>query len=185
MRIVIFRRIQVWSLSKRLPSKAWREYRFWSQLTRQQIVFLRNIHEKQKMLHNYCVPFCNTKYLWEYAIQHGSQYRSYYFVEKSKCLNISLFINAFPLKFRVQENFYVLYQFLASARFQPRDSPVPTHCLKEALVTWPLSASGLLPRFGRTRSGIFSKIRSLGVAFRGKNVFVSYQQAFALFNRNK
>ena len=62
MRIAILRRIQVWSLSKRLPSKAWREYRFWSQL-RRQIVFLRNIHEKQKMPHNYCVPFCNTKYL--------------------------------------------------------------------------------------------------------------------------
>ena len=37
----------------------------------------------------------------ECALQHGGQYRSYYFVEKSKCLNISLFINAFPRKFRV------------------------------------------------------------------------------------
>ena len=36
----------------------------------------------------------------EYALQHGGQYKSYYFVEKSKCHKISPF-NAFPLKFRV------------------------------------------------------------------------------------
>ena len=36
----------------------------------------------------------------EYALQHGGQYKSYYFVEKSKCYKISP-LNAFPLKFRV------------------------------------------------------------------------------------
>ena len=36
----------------------------------------------------------------EYALQHGGQYKSYYFVEKSKCHKISP-LNAFPLKFRV------------------------------------------------------------------------------------
>ena len=35
----------------------------------------------------------------EYALQHGSQYKSYYFVEKSKCHKISP-LNEFPLKFR-------------------------------------------------------------------------------------
>ena len=35
----------------------------------------------------------------EYALQHGGQYKSYYFVEKSKCHKISP-LNAFPLKFR-------------------------------------------------------------------------------------
>ena len=36
----------------------------------------------------------------EYALQHSGQYKSYYFVEKSKCYKISP-LNAFPLKFRV------------------------------------------------------------------------------------
>ena len=35
----------------------------------------------------------------EYALQHGGQYKSYYFVEKSKCHKISP-LNAFSLKFR-------------------------------------------------------------------------------------
>ena len=35
-----------------------------------------------------------------YALQHGGQYKSYYFVEKLKCHKISL-LNAFPLKFQV------------------------------------------------------------------------------------
>ena len=39
------------------------------------------------------------------------------FVENSKWHKISS-LNAFPLKFRVYDNFYVLCQFLASARFQ-------------------------------------------------------------------
>ena len=43
----------------------------------------------------------------EYAIQHGGQYKSYYFVEKSKCHKISP-LNALPLKFRVWDDFYVL-----------------------------------------------------------------------------
>ena len=164
--------IQIWLLSKRLPSEAWREYRFWSQL-RRQIDFSWNIHEKQCRTTT-VFPFAilNTKSKnnkihlggQKYALQHGGQYRSYYFIENQNG-STSLFINAFPLKFQVYENFYVLYQFLVSARFQPRDSPVATHCLKEALVMWPLSASGLLPRFVRTRSGICSKIRSLWVAF--------------------
>ena len=34
----------------------------------------------------------------EYALQHGGQCKSYYFVEKSKCHKISP-LNAFPLKF--------------------------------------------------------------------------------------
>ena len=34
----------------------------------------------------------------EYALQHGRQYKSYYFAEKSKCHKISP-LNAFPLKF--------------------------------------------------------------------------------------
>ena len=72
----------------------------------------------------------------EYALQNGGQYKSFYFVEKSKCHKISP-LNAFPLKFRVWDDVCVLYQFLASARFQ-------LIVLKEALVTWPLSASGLL-----------------------------------------
>ena len=53
----------------------------------------------------------------EYALQHGRQYKSYYFVEKSKYHKISP-LNAFPLKYRVLDNFYVLCQFLASVRFQ-------------------------------------------------------------------
>ena len=36
----------------------------------------------------------------EYALQYGSQYKSYYFAEKSKNHKISP-LNAFPLKFRV------------------------------------------------------------------------------------
>ena len=36
----------------------------------------------------------------EYALQHGGQCKSYYFVEKSKCHKVSP-LNAFPLKFRV------------------------------------------------------------------------------------
>ena len=36
----------------------------------------------------------------EYALQHGRQYKSYYFVEKSKRHKISP-LNAFPLKFRL------------------------------------------------------------------------------------
>ena len=39
------------------------------------------------------------------------------FVENSKWHKLSS-LNAFPLKFRVYDNFYVLCQFLASARFQ-------------------------------------------------------------------
>ena len=53
----------------------------------------------------------------EYALQHGGQYKSYCFVEKSKCHKISP-LNAFPLEFQVQDNFCVLCQFLASARLQ-------------------------------------------------------------------
>ena len=34
------------------------------------------------------------------ALQHGGQYKSYYFVEKSKCHKISP-LDAFPLKFLV------------------------------------------------------------------------------------
>ena len=45
------------------------------------------------------------------------EYKSHYFVQKSKCHKIS-HLNAFPLKFLVQDNFYVLCQFLASVRFQ-------------------------------------------------------------------
>ena len=36
----------------------------------------------------------------EYALQHGGQYKSYYFIEKSKCHKISP-LNAFLLTFRV------------------------------------------------------------------------------------
>ena len=35
-----------------------------------------------------------------YALQRDGQYKSYYFVEKSKCHKISP-LNAFPLKFQV------------------------------------------------------------------------------------
>ena len=45
------------------------------------------------------------------------QYKSYYFVEKSKSHKISL-LNPFPLKFRVKDNFYALCQFLSSTGFQ-------------------------------------------------------------------
>ena len=37
----------------------------------------------------------------DYTLQHGGQYKSCYFVEKSKYHKISPLINAFPLKFRV------------------------------------------------------------------------------------
>ena len=50
----------------------------------------------------------------EYALQHGGQYKSYYFAEKSKCHKISP-LNAFLLKFRVWDNFYVFSRFLAAA----------------------------------------------------------------------
>ena len=50
----------------------------------------------------------------EYAFQHGGQYKSYHFVEKSKRHKISP-LNAFPLRFRVLDNFIGLCQFLASA----------------------------------------------------------------------
>ena len=53
----------------------------------------------------------------EYALQHGGQYKSCYFIEKSKYHKISP-LNAFPLTFWVQDNFYVLCQFLALARLQ-------------------------------------------------------------------
>ena len=43
--------------------------------------------------------------------------KSYFFVEKSKCHKIFP-LNTFPLKFQVLDNFYVLWLFLASARFQ-------------------------------------------------------------------
>ena len=72
----------------------------------------------------------------EYDLQHCSQYHIYYFVEKSKCHKIST-LNAFPLKCRVYDNFYALCQFFVVSR-------TPSHCLKEALVTRTLSASGLI-----------------------------------------
>ena len=53
----------------------------------------------------------------EYALQHGGQYKSNYFVAKSKWHKVSPF-NVFPLKFRLYDNFYVLCQFLASERLQ-------------------------------------------------------------------
>ena len=53
----------------------------------------------------------------EYAVQHGGQYKSYHCVEKSNSHKISP-LNEFPLKFRVLDSFYVLWQFLASARFK-------------------------------------------------------------------
>ena len=53
----------------------------------------------------------------EYALQHGGQYKSYYFAEKSKCHKIYP-LNAFLFKLQVWDKFYVLCQFLASARFQ-------------------------------------------------------------------
>ena len=37
-------------------------------------------------------------------------------------------LNAFPLKFRVQDNFYLLCLNFGISK-------IPTHCLKEALVT--------------------------------------------------
>ena len=48
---------------------------------------------------------------------HGGQYKSCNFVEKSKYHKLSP-LNAFPLKFWVLDNFYVLCPFLASARLQ-------------------------------------------------------------------
>ena len=53
----------------------------------------------------------------EYALQHGGQYKSYHFVEKSNYHKISP-LNVFPLKFQEQDNFYVFCQLLASARLQ-------------------------------------------------------------------
>ena len=44
------------------------------------------------------------------ALQHGGQYKSYYFDEKSKCHKISP-LNAFPLKFRVKDNFMCSVNF--------------------------------------------------------------------------
>ena len=44
------------------------------------------------------------------ALQHGGQYKSYYFVEKSKCHKISP-LNAFPLKFQLYDNFQALLNF--------------------------------------------------------------------------
>ena len=72
----------------------------------------------------------------EYALQHGGQYKSYYFVKKSTCRKISP-LNAFPLKFRVEDYYFVCALSIFGI------SKIPTHCLKGALVTWPLSASGL------------------------------------------
>ena len=46
-------------------------------------------------------------------------------------------IKYLSLKFGVYNNFYVLGEFFGISK-------IPTHCLKEALVTWPLNASGLL-----------------------------------------
>ena len=69
---------------------------------------------KQELLQNWHeLRFLHTKY----TLQHGGQYKSYYFVEKSKSYKISP-LNAFPRKFRVQDNFCALRRFLASARFQ-------------------------------------------------------------------
>ena len=45
-----------------------------------------------------------------YALQHNDQYKSYYFVKKSKFHKIPP-LNAFPLKFRVLDTVYVPYQF--------------------------------------------------------------------------
>ena len=53
----------------------------------------------------------------EHALQNGGQYKSYCFVEKSKCHKISP-LDAFPLKFLVEDNVNGLCQFLALARFQ-------------------------------------------------------------------
>ena len=50
-----------------------------------------------------------------------------YFVDKSKCHKISP-LHAFPLKFRVQDNFYVQLSNFDISK-------IPTHCLKKALVT--------------------------------------------------
>ena len=66
--------------------------------------------------------------------RHDGQYKSYYFVQKSKCHKISL-LNEFPFKLRVRLFLWALSIFGISK--------IPTHCLKGALVTWPLSASGL------------------------------------------
>ena len=75
-------------------------------------------------------------------------------LRKSKCHKISP-LNVLPLKFGVQDNFYVLCQFLASGRFQL------TICLKKAFVMWHLNASGLFERIG-----CWTKIS----AYRNKNI---------------
>ena len=81
----------------------------------------------------------------EYALQHGGQYKSYYSVEKSKCHKI-------------------MSHKCVSSQISGVRSPscgckiilcalsifcnIPTHCLKEALATWPLSSRGLLRNEG-------------------------------------
>ena len=72
----------------------------------------------------------------EYAIQHGGQYKSYYFVEKSKCYKIS------PLNALASSQISGVRWFLCGLTIFVI-SKIPTYCLKEPLVTWPLSASGL------------------------------------------
>ena len=98
----------------------------------------------------------------EYTLQHGGRYKSYYFVEKSKSYKISP-LNAFPLKFRVQDNFLCAPWIFGISK-------IPTHCLKEALVIWPLSASGLLHYYIFTSlflniEGLFGEIRKTGANF--------------------
>ena len=56
-------------------------------------------------------------------LQHGGQYKSCYFVQKSKYHKISP-LNAFPLKFRVQDNFYEFCQVLATARLQSNEDMI-------------------------------------------------------------
>ena len=56
-------------------------------------------------------------------------------LEKSTCHKISL-LNMLPLKFPLQDNFLCALSIFVINR-------IPSHFLKEALVTWPLSASGL------------------------------------------
>ena len=82
-------------------------------------MFTANLSVIIKHLTRYKQKVCFGRHVGgqEYALQPGGQYKSYYFVEKSKCHKISP-LNPFSLKFRVYENFYVLCQFLASAKFQ-------------------------------------------------------------------
>ena len=72
----------------------------------------------------------------EYALQHGSQYKSYYFAEKSKCYKIS------PLYALASSQISGVRWFLCGLTIFVI-SKIPTYCLKEPLITWPLSASGL------------------------------------------